>query len=280
MVEKCCVCEKRILKKRETCSYCGGVFHYRESDLYRNNFSLLENLYNSHPPKCTAPWLNSIHWVYRKEEIYGLDNWYRGFKINSYPTPETKVIWIKYGLSMKTQNTPTELLHYWNFPMCKNCFPQFDEECRDYIKGIETERLIQEQLRIQRLDEERKKQEEERRKQIEIRMRMDLHQASNYETALRYGDAIMIYERYGMWEEAGKCRRLQQQQDSPQLKIDIGSISHSINHSTNISDSVIQRSSIGETTQNTTSICPYCAKELHFPETPRYCPYCRKQILM
>jgi len=132
----------------------------------------------------------------------------------------------------------------------------------------ETEKIRRKEEKKQRVEEERIWRGKQRKK--------DLHQAKNYEISLRYNDAINIYEKYEMWEEAGRCRRLQQQQKSPQSKIDIGSISHS----TSISDSIIQRSSIGGTTQKKIQICPYCSEELNFPETPRYCPYCRKQILM
>lgn len=103
-----------------------------------------------------------------------------------------------------------------------------------------------------------------------------ISRAKDFERALNYEKAIEIYEHLEVWEEAGRCRRLQQQQKSPQTKVDIGNI----DQSTKISDSVIHRSSIGVTSRRRISICPYCGEELNFPETPRYCPYCRKQILM
>jgi len=117
--------------------------------------------------------------------------------------------------------------------------------------------------------------EEERRKQQELK-RQDLLQAKNYEIALKYDEAIKIYDKYEMWEDAGLCRRLQQQQKYPQTKVDI----QNIDQSTRISDSVVQRSTVGSSRRKRIQICPYCGEELNFPETPRYCPYCRKQILM
>ena len=43
----------------------------------------------------------------------------------------------------------------------------------------------------------------------EKKMKNDLGLAKNYEVALRYDDAIQIYEKYGKWEDAGRCRRMQ-----------------------------------------------------------------------
>ena len=43
----------------------------------------------------------------------------------------------------------------------------------------------------------------------EKKMKSDIELAKNYEVALRYDDAIKIYEKYGKWENAGRCRRLQ-----------------------------------------------------------------------
>ena len=103
----------------------------------------------------------------------------------------------------------------------------------------------------------------------------DLNKAKNFETALNFDKAIEIYEQYEMWKEAGRCRKLRQQHTTPNSKIEIGKL----NQSTRISDSVIQRSSIGGISRSKISICPYCGEELNFPETPRFCPYCRKQIL-
>jgi len=34
-----------------------------------------------------------------------------------------------------------------------------------------------------------------------------LRQAKNYEAAERWEDAAILYEKMGMWEEAGRCRR-------------------------------------------------------------------------
>ena len=63
----------------------------------------------------------------------------------------------------------------------------------------------------------------------------------------------------------------------PAINIHVGKIG---DDRVSVKDSVVQRSSIGGTSQKKISICPYCGEELNFPETPRYCPYCRKQILM
>jgi len=103
----------------------------------------------------------------------------------------------------------------------------------------------------------------------------NLRLAKNYEKALKYLDAIGIYEKYELWDEAGRCRRIHLQQTTTQMRVDIGQI----DQSTRINDSVIQRSNIGGKPKRRISICPYCGEDLDFPEPPRFCPYCRKQIL-
>ena len=140
----------------------------------------------------------------------------------------------------------------------------------DAIKIYDKYKMEKDVMRCQRLARQKKRERKEEKK------RQELKRAKNYELALRYGDAIKIYEKYSRWKDEGRCRRLMQQQKSPQTKVEIGAI----DQSTRISDSVIQRSSIGRSSRKRIQICPYCAEELNFPETPRYCPYCRKQILM
>ena len=49
---------------------------------------------------------------------------------------------------------------------------------------------------------------------------------------------------------------------------------------TDISDSVIQKSKIGEGTkeQDVFSVCPFCGKKFNFKKTPKYCPYCSEEL--
>ena len=112
-----------------------------------------------------------------------------------------------------------------------------------------------------------KRKEGQRRKKSQL--------AIKYEIACNYEYAAKLYEESNMWEDAGRIRKLQQEQKSPATKVDIGAIDHSIR----ISDSVIQRSSIGGTSQKRISICPYCGNDLNFPKPPKFCPYCREQIV-
>jgi hypothetical protein len=102
----------------------------------------------------------------------------------------------------------------------------------------------------------------------------DLKRAKNYEVALKYDAAIAIYDKYKMWEDAGRCRRLKQQMVSPQTKVDIGTI----DKSTKISDSVVTKSTIGGGSGRGFSMCPYCGKDLNFPKPPKFCPYCREKL--
>ena len=55
---------------------------------------------------------------------------------------------------------------------------------------------------------------------------------------------------------------------------------HDHSKSTNIQDSVVQRSNIDQDSSKADkiSICPYCGKDLNFPKPPKFCPYCKEQI--
>jgi hypothetical protein len=109
----------------------------------------------------------------------------------------------------------------------------------------------------------------------DLKREHDLRIAKNYEVALKYDDAIAIYDKYEMWEDAGRCRRLKQRMTSPQTKVDIGTI----DRSTKISDSILTRSTVGGDSTQGFSVCPYCGKDLDFPKPPRFCPYCKEQLI-
>lgn len=103
----------------------------------------------------------------------------------------------------------------------------------------------------------------------------NLQQAKNFEKALKYEDAAKIYEILDMWDDAGRVRKIAKEEQTPQMKVDIGEIDRSVS----ISDSIVQRSTIGGEDEMKINICPYCGEKLNFPEIPRFCPYCEKQIL-
>lgn len=58
-----------------------------------------------------------------------------------------------------------------------------------------------------------------------------------------------------------------------------GSVHQDNSQEITVKDSVLQRSSIGGSSQRRIKICPYCGEKLDFPEVPKFCPYCEKQIL-
>jgi hypothetical protein len=103
----------------------------------------------------------------------------------------------------------------------------------------------------------------------------DLKKAKNYETALKFEAAVAIYEKYQMWEDAGRCRRMKHRLEAPQTTVDI----ETIDQSTKISDSVVTKSTIGGGSGQGFSVCPYCGKSLNFPKPPKFCPYCSEQLL-
>jgi membrane protease subunit (stomatin/prohibitin family) len=109
----------------------------------------------------------------------------------------------------------------------------------------------------------------------ELAKEKNLKKAKNYEIALKYDDAIAIYDKYQMWEDAGRCRRLKQQMTTPKTTVDIGTI----DQSTKISDSVVTKSTIGGGSGQGFSVCPYCGKSLNFPKQPKFCPYCSEQLI-
>lgn len=47
---------------------------------------------------------------------------------------------------------------------------------------------------------------------------------------------------------------------------------------TEVRDSVVMRSTIGDSEQTNFKVCPYCGKELNIPKTPKFCPYCKEQL--
>lgn len=144
--------------------------------------------------------------------------------------------------------------------------------CTEWLKESIPLFIIEE---TNRLDEEERQQVIRKiRAEKEIKMK-ECRRARDFEIALNFDNAIEIYEKYEMWKEAGRCRRLQQKEKSPHTKVDIGKI----DHSTSISDSVIQRSSVGGQPQKMIQICPYCGEQLNFPKPPKFCPYCKEQII-
>lgn len=119
------------------------------------------------------------------------------------------------------------------------------------IQKIKEEEKKREDAEKKRQEEEKKRQEEEKRRQVEEKKRqeevkrrriLEEQQAHNYETALSFEEAIPLYEKLELWDDAGRCRKLLRQQKLEELqasqpKIDIGSIS-------SIKDSVVNRSNI------------------------------------
>jgi len=179
----------------------------------------------------------------------------------------------------------------YNGPLCHNCRTELSSKIKVTIKEIKDKEIqyAKEEERDERYEyaisiyekfnlELKYSNNPKNKEFLDDVLRCKRKIAKNYEIALKNEDAIKIYEKYEMWEDAGRCRRELQQQKSPQTRIDIGAIDHSTR--TNISDSVIQRSSIGIKWEKEMTICPYCGEELNFPEPPRFCPYCRKQILI
>lgn len=150
------------------------------------------------------------------------------------------------------------------------------EQLQRQRKQQEQQRKQQEQQEQQRIidaekqrmrDKEARKREEERNIQLKL--------AKNYETAGRFEDAAIIFDRLGMWGEAGSIRKLKNKKVS---SVHINDHStHIDNHS--IKDSVIQRSNIGNKNSNQMSICPYCGENLKILKNPSFCPFCEKQLL-
>ena len=79
---------------------------------------------------------------------------------------------------------------------------------------IERKRKLEEEIVQAKLIKQQREEAERRQRELErlhkMKKEQDLQMAKNYEVALRYDDAILIYEKYGRWEDAGRVRRLQQ----------------------------------------------------------------------
>ncbi len=97
--------------------------------------------------------------------------------------------------------------------------------------------------------------------------------AKNYEKALRFEDAAKLYEELGLWDDAGRVRKLAKEQQAPQMKVDIGEI----DRSTHISDSVLHKSPIG-VSEKPLNNCPFCGESFSFKKTPKFCPYCNEEL--
>ena len=130
--------------------------------------------------------------------------------------------------------------------------------------------------------------EEFTREELEMKVQM----AWNYERALRYEDAALLYEECGMWDEAGKARMKQIELTAP------GSIfkAHNIHidSSVNIKDSVVQRSVIGRDEgyqsrvgtdvgrdamrmpRTDTMVCPFCKNSIELNSD--FCPTCGRRV--
>lgn len=127
---------------------------------------------------------------------------------------------------------------------------------QEQIEKIKDEERRRQEEEHNRQKEERKRQQEEKKRQDEEKRRqesekrkrvLEEQQAHNYETAFRYDDAILIYEKLELWNDAGRCRKLLREQkleeiQAHQPKIDIGHLDKSVK----ISDSAINRTNIGQ----------------------------------
>jgi tetratricopeptide (TPR) repeat protein len=95
-----------------------------------------------------------------------------------------------------------------------------------------------------------------------------------FEEAYRFEDAAKILEQLGRFKDAGELRKKSIQQNASVTRVDIGSI----DKSTHIHDSVINRSTIGDTSSSFNN-CPYCGKTFDLPKMPSYCPYCKEKLI-
>lgn len=97
---------------------------------------------------------------------------------------------------------------------------------------------------IAREDRERRRLEEKRRRELEM--------ATNFEISMRFEDAVKLYEGNDRWNDARRCRELMRAQKLEELeasraRVDIRSLGNlGSSNITNIKDSVINRSNIGE----------------------------------
>lgn len=122
--------------------------------------------------------------------------------------------------------------------------------------------------------------------------------AERLKKAHRFEDAAKIYEKLDMHEKAGEMREKAKKEESIRAEIkgenvQIGdkkedysttSVEKTYDQrqftdkSKEVKDSVVNRSEIGEKSEKTFEICPYCGEELELPKTPKFCPYCREKL--
>ena len=169
---------------------------------------------------------------------------------NSSEHPYKKTIDIQFG-------TVVPKLIY----TCRNCLNKNFAEYR----AIENARIKKER------EEEEARLEREKEKEYTE----NLNRAKNYEKSLRYEDSAKLYEELGMWDEAGRVRKLAHEKKAPQTKVDIGHVDQSVR--SHIQDSVVMKSNIGGEPK-VFKRCPYCGESLNFPKPPKFCPYCEEQL--
>ena len=117
------------------------------------------------------------------------------------------------------------------------------------------------------------------RKDVLRCQRKELENAELFEKSGNYRYAIPIYDKHEKWEKAGQCRKSQMQSRlKPTYKSKTEIKVENIDQSININDSVIMRSNITSTIEGVLKRCPLCNENLNFPKIPKYCPYCDKMI--
>lgn len=146
--------------------------------------------------------------------------------------------------------------------------------------------LSSEERRRQKLENEKRKQdmmtreaqEAQRRQQhqmeMENRKRMqDIQMARNFEKAERFSDAAKLYEKCGLWEDAGRVRRKERDQKRKDREV----VTRQIHVQANELFSQIQKNGLA-----ISYTCPNCKGTLEITGTKRHeiCPYCHSNVDM
>jgi len=115
--------------------------------------------------------------------------------------------------------------------------------------------------------------EREKERLAHQRAKEEILQAKNYETSRRYEDAARIYEKCGLWKEAGRVRELKEQSQAVRQSVITGPIDMSTQ--VDIKNSVVQRSNVGTGILRN---CHVCGQTVDISKTPTICPHCKNQL--
>jgi hypothetical protein len=92
------------------------------------------------------------------------------------------------------------------------------------LKKLDPEYIREQMMEKQRAIIEQRRIRERREKEAEMFKRRTLERARNLEKAFRLDEAARTYEGLGLWEDAGRCRRIMREEVSREIQVDVNDL--------------------------------------------------------